>query len=48
MYDINGDGIIARKELSLIITSIYLMLGKKKNTVDDRYIRDKTEKFFEV
>lgn len=24
------------------------MLGKKKNTVDDKYIRDKTERFFEV
>ncbi|KAI1287282.1 Calsenilin [Halotydeus destructor] len=47
LYDLNGDGIISRKELSLIITSIYLMLGKKRNTVDDKYIAEKTERFFE-
>lgn len=48
LYDINGDGIVSRKELSLIITSLYLMLGKRKNAIDDKFIKDKTERFFEV
>ncbi|RWS25472.1 hypothetical protein B4U80_09285, partial [Leptotrombidium deliense] len=48
LYDINGDGYITKKELSIIINSIYSLLGKKSNTVDDKYIEDKTNRFFEV
>ncbi|RWS02444.1 Kv channel-interacting protein 2-like protein, partial [Dinothrombium tinctorium] len=46
LYDINGDGFITKKELSIIINSIYTLLGKKSNAVDDKYIEEKTRKFF--
>lgn len=48
LYDVNEDGLISKPDLISIIRSIYLLMGKKKESEDDELIREKVDSFFNV
>jgi Ca2+-binding EF-hand superfamily protein len=49
LYDINNDGIITKDELTLIIISIYELMGKSvEPMIEDYTAREHVEKVFQV
>ena len=49
LYDINGDGIITKDELSRIIGSIYDLMGKSvEPIVEESTAKEHVDKLFEV
>lgn len=50
LYDINGDGLITRDEMTDIATAVYELMGRSPETVgpDPDRIKDKVDKVFAV
>lgn len=49
LYDLNGDGLISKKEMLEVVSSIYEMLGRATQpTVDETSAKDHVEKIFHV
>lgn len=49
LYDVNGDGVITKDDLSRIIISIYDLMGKSVDpAVDEATYKDHIDKVFQV
>ena len=49
LYDINGDGVITRDEMTDIVTSLYDMMGKcAQPMIDEHTASDHVDKVFAV
>lgn len=49
LYDLNGDGLITKKEMLDVVTSIYEMLGRSTEPlVQDDSAKEHVEKIFHV
>ena len=49
LYDLNGDGVLSRPELTTIVTAIYSIMGKyAQPTIDRSTIRAHVDRIFEV
>ncbi|KAF0306796.1 Calsenilin [Amphibalanus amphitrite] len=46
LYDVNGDGCITKRELHDIIASVYDIVGRDTSPLEERRIRDHSEKIF--
>lgn len=47
LYDVDGDGIISKSDLTNVIKSIYLILGRRAEQIaDQKYLKEKTNEFF--
>lgn len=49
LYDLNGDGLITKKEMEEVVTSIYDMLGRNiEPQIDDTTVKAHVDKIFSV
>ncbi|XP_024085415.1 Kv channel-interacting protein 4-like [Cimex lectularius] len=49
LYDLNGDGLITKKEMLEVVASIYEMLGRSTNPqVEEHSAKDHVEKIFHL
>jgi Ca2+-binding EF-hand superfamily protein len=49
LYDLNGDGLITKKEMLEVVASIYEMLGRSTQPqVDEHSAKEHVEKIFHV
>lgn len=49
LYDLNGDGLITKKEMEEVVTSIYDMLGRNiEPQIDDTTVKAHVDKIFTV
>lgn len=49
LYDLNGDGLITKKEMLEVVTSIYEMLGRSTEPqVEEHSAKEHVEKIFHV
>lgn len=48
LYDTDNDGIISKSDLTSVIKSIYLILGRRAELIaDQKYLKGKTDSFFD-